>query len=101
MEREDFIQNGQLVVLKQMEHTVEKGWDSASSKAYVGKLAMTNGFHDTVLEAIQIKWATPNLDSKPQSMSTYVHYKDLRFPIDTDIPTIKKVVYFELKNLIV
>ena len=100
MNREDFVEKGKLVVLAELTNSISNGWDSESSRGHVGKFAKTDGFHENVLEAIRIKWARPDEDDT-HFIDTYVHYKDLRFPDDSDVSPIPKAVYFEIHNLII
>ena len=100
MNREDFVEKGKLVVLAELTNSISNGWDSESSRGHVGKFAKTDGFHENVLEAIRIKWARPDEDDT-HFIDIYVHYKDLRFPDDSDVSPIPKAVYFEIHNLII
>ncbi len=101
MNREDFCQKGQFIILNKMTYTILKGWDCMLGTKRVGKFAITDGFHESATEAISIKWPPDILSDSDNYVSIYVHYKDLKFPSEVDLISASKPVYFKVQNLIV
>jgi len=101
MTREDFVEKGQLALLKGLENTRMKGWDSTQTKARIGKSVITDGFHKSVDEAIQVKWNNPNDDDTIQFVSYYVHYEDLILLDDSNTVPKQKPIYFEVQKLVI